>query len=78
MGAHLKFLKHGIESGEDPFGRPSFDDVSEALGQTDRDELAEGWRPGERNVNGEPTRFLREEAWELPMEDESWLCRDAL
>ena len=37
MGAHLKFLKHGIESGEDPFGRPSFDDVSEALGQTDRD-----------------------------------------
>ena len=50
MGAHLKFLKHGIESGEDPFGRPSFDDVSEALGQTDRDELAEGWRPGERNV----------------------------
>ena len=78
MGAHLKFLKHGIESGEDPFGRASFDDVSEARGQANRDELPEGWRPRERDVNREPARFLREEAWELPMEDEPWLCRDAL
>ena len=34
MGALLKLLKHGIESGEDPLGRASFDDVSEARGQT--------------------------------------------